>query len=107
MPTVAPRPRQEPSAAGFQPLPQRLRLDEVGEGALAVDLDDRDRLAVGGLELGDAGDVDPLEVAGADLLDDLERPLAEVAAVGEEERDSRDRAPASRVASATRRTARP
>jgi hypothetical protein len=62
-------------------LPQRVRLDEVRERPLPVDLDHRKRLAVGGLELGRAADVDPLEVAGANLVDDLERPLAEVAAL--------------------------
>ena len=69
-------------------------LHEVGERALAVDFDDRDRGTVGGLQLGDAADVDALEVAGAHLLDDLERPLAEVAPLRGKENDSRDRGPA-------------
>jgi hypothetical protein len=69
-------------------------LHEEREGPLAVDLDDGDRGTVGRLQLGDAADVDALEVAGAHLLDDLERALAEVAPLRAVENDSRDRGPA-------------
>ena len=86
--------RREPSAGSLQALPECFGLHEVREGALAVDLDDRDRSTVGGLQLGDAADVDALEVAGAHLLDDLERTLAEVASLRAVENDSRDRGPA-------------
>jgi hypothetical protein len=69
-------------------------MDEVREGPLAVDLDDRDRGAVLGLELRVAADVDAREVACADLVDDGERRLAEVAALGVVDDDPTDRAPA-------------
>jgi hypothetical protein len=72
-------------------LPERLGLHEVRERALAVDLDDRDRIPVGRLQLGDAANVDALEVAGAHLIDDLERPLTEVAPLSAVDDDSRDR----------------
>jgi hypothetical protein len=85
------RPRREPSAAELQALAERLGLHEVGEGPLAVDLDDGDRGTVGRFQLGAAADVDVLEVAGAYLLDDLERPLAEVASLRAVDDDSRDR----------------
>jgi hypothetical protein len=68
-------------------------MDEVGERAVSVDLDNRNGLAVGGLECRVAADVDALEVARADVLDHLERALAEMAAVGDEQPDSRDRGP--------------
>jgi hypothetical protein len=87
-------PPGEPSAAALQALPERLRLHEVREGSLAVDLDDGDRRSVGGLELRVAADVDALEVAGADLVDDLERSLAEVTPLRGEQNDLRDRGPA-------------
>jgi hypothetical protein len=86
MPATSARRPREPSA---QPLSQRFRLDEVGEGSLAVDLDDGDRLAVGGLERGVAADVHELEIVAADLAHDLERPLAELAAVRPIEDDAR------------------
>ncbi len=85
------RARKEPSAAGLQPLTECIGLDEERERPLAVDLDDRDRLPVARFEVGVAADVDALEVARADLLDDLEGALAEVTAVGDEQPDSRDR----------------
>jgi hypothetical protein len=88
------QPPGEPSAAAFQSLPQGFRLHEVGERPLSVDLDDGDRRTVGRLQLGDAADVDALEVAGTDLVDDLERTLAEVASLGAVDNDSRDRGPA-------------
>jgi hypothetical protein len=87
--------REEPSAAAAQPLPQRLGLDVVREGALAVHLDDRDRLAIRRFEGGIPADVDALEVAGADLVDDLERALAEMAVRGVVDDDAAtDRGPA-------------
>ncbi len=94
MPAHPLKPRREPSAARLQALPECFWLHEVREGALAVDLDDGDRGTVGRLQLGDAADVDALEVAGAYLLDDLERTLAEVAPLRAVENDSRDRGPA-------------
>ena len=45
---------------GREPPPERLRLHVVGAHALAVDLDDRDQLAVASLQLGIAIDRDPL-----------------------------------------------
>ena len=73
-------------------MPQCVRLHEVRERPLAVDLDDGDRRPVGRFQLGDAADVDALEVAGTDLVDDLERTLAEVASLRGVENDSRDKA---------------
>jgi hypothetical protein len=70
--------------------PEPLRLDVVDERANAVDLDDRDRLAVPGLELLVAPDVDLAEVEvdlGAQLGELRTRPLAEVAALRVEEND--------------------
>jgi hypothetical protein len=75
----------EPSA---QPFTQRVCVDEVGEGTFAVDLHDRNGLAVGGLELGFPRDVDLLEVLAADLAHDLERPLAERAVRGRVDDDA-------------------
>ena len=88
MPATSAHPSGEPSA---QSLPQRVGLDEIGEGPLAVDLHDGDRGTVGRFQLGAAADVDVLEVAGTHLLDNLERPLAEVASLRAVEDDSRDR----------------
>ena len=82
MPATSARPTEEPSGGLRQPAPQRLGLHEVGERSLAVDLDDRNRLAIPLFELWLAADVDRLERAATDLGDDLERPRAEVAAVG-------------------------
>jgi hypothetical protein len=65
------------------PLAERLGVDEPGEGALAVDLDDRQVLAVPRLELRIAADVDHLELErhlAPDGVDGLERRVAEVAA---------------------------
>jgi hypothetical protein len=74
-------PGREPSGTSLESPSQRVGLHEVGERTLAVDLDHGESAAVRGLELGVAVDLDPLEaVAAADLLDDLERALAEVAA---------------------------
>ena len=69
-------------ASGFEPRAQRLRVDEVGERLLAVDLDHGQQLAVATFELGVAADVDDLEIEAdlvANTLDDLERTLAEAA----------------------------
>jgi hypothetical protein len=82
MPAASARPTEEPSGGLRQPAPQRLGLDEVGERSLAVDLDDRNRLAIPLFELWLAADVDRFERAPTDLGDDLERSRAEVAAVG-------------------------
>ena len=82
--TTLPSAAGEPSAAGAEPPAKPVRVDEVREGALSVDLDDREQLAEAGLELRVAGDVDDLELErelGSDSVDDLERSLAERAAV--------------------------
>ena len=69
-------------------------MDVVREDLLAVDLDDRDQLAVARLELGVAVDRDLVELE-FELLAErahlLERPLAEVAAPGVVDRDLRDK----------------
>jgi hypothetical protein len=83
----------EPSASsgGFD-LPQQRRLvDEVDEGPLTVDFDDRKPFPVLRFELGVAGDFDDLVLdpeAGELLL----RPVAEAAAASREDDDPRDRA---------------
>jgi hypothetical protein len=64
----------------------------VDEGALAVDLHDRQPFAVASLEVGIAADVhlDQLELAlGPGLLEHRARPLAEVAPLRMEEDDAR------------------
>jgi hypothetical protein len=88
------RGRAEEPSAGLQAPPERLGLDEQRERALAVDLDDRDRGAVGRLQLLIPADVDALEVSCTDAVDDLERRLTEVAPVRVIDGNSRDRAPA-------------
>ena len=90
---------------------ERPRLDEVRERALAVDLHDRKPLAVAGLELGIAADVDLLQLE-AELVprgaDDTLRGSAEVAALGVVEDDpGYGYRPRVIVASETRWTARP
>jgi len=65
-------------------------VDVVGEDPLAVDLDDGQPFAVTGLELRVARDVHLLEreaELGAELLELLARPVAEVAALCVIERD--------------------
>jgi len=66
-----------------EPAAQGIRLHEVDECLLAVDLDDRKQLAVPGLEVGVAVDQHLLELE-AELVtkrrDGLPRTLAEVAA---------------------------
>jgi hypothetical protein len=86
MPAVFARGPGEPSAA--EPAAESVRVDEVRERGLAVQLDDGDPLAVTRLERGVAADVDELDVVAADLAHDLERTLAEVAAGSVEENDS-------------------
>ena len=61
---------------------KRLRLDEIGERPPAVDLDDREPLAITALELWVAGDVDGAKIEGklgAHSLQHAERGPAEVA----------------------------
>ena len=82
MPATSARPTEEPSGGLRQPAPQRLGLHEVGERSLAVDLDDRNRLAIPLFELWLAADVDRLEGAATNLGDDLEGARAQVAALG-------------------------
>ena len=66
-------------------------MDVVGEGLLAVDLDDRQQLTVASLELRIAGDVHLVEVE-LDVLPDRSerrpRPLAEAAVLRRVENDS-------------------
>jgi hypothetical protein len=60
---------------------QRARIDEVHEGLLAVDLDDREPLAVPLLELVVPADVDLFEAVRTDLrLQDGARLVAQAAA---------------------------
>jgi len=67
-----------------EPAAERGRVDVVDERALAVELDDRNPLAVASLELGIAADVHLLELE-TELVergrDHAPRPLTEVAAV--------------------------
>ena len=71
---------------------ERARLDEVRERPLAVDLDDREPLAIAGLELRIAADVDLLELE-AELFaggpDDALGGRAQVTALGVVENDAR------------------
>jgi hypothetical protein len=70
---------------------ERIGLDEVRERSLAVDLDDRKPLAVAGLELRVAADVDLLELErlpGTHGLEHAASTLAEVTAGRGEERDA-------------------
>src|SRR3954465_4687169 len=83
--------RHSPSC-GVELAPERVREHEVDERALAVDLDDREPLAVARLELRVARDVDLAQLErppDAHLADDGARPLAEVAALRVVERDDR------------------
>ena len=69
---------------------QRFGVHEVGEGALAVHLDDGQPLSVASLELGVAGDVDLLELevlVAAHLGQLSSRALAEMAVGGVVEGD--------------------
>jgi hypothetical protein len=80
-----------------QPTAECGTLDVVDKLSAAVDLDHRQPLSVPRFELGVAADVDhaELELAlGANLFDDTECPLAEVAPLGLVDRDRfRDRDP--------------
>jgi hypothetical protein len=70
--------------------PKRIRIDEVHEGALAVDLDDWEPLAVLRFELFVTADVDLPELErhlGADILEHGAGALAEVTALRVVERD--------------------
>jgi hypothetical protein len=61
---------------------KRVRLDEIGERATAVDLDDGKPLAIAALELGVAGDVNRTQLErnlGAHGLQHPERGRAQVA----------------------------
>ena len=90
---------------------KRLGLDEVGERALAVDLDDRKPLAIAGLEVGVTADVDLLELEAELLpgrLENTPRGGTEVAPLGVEKGDAGyGYRPRVIVASETRWTARP
>ena len=69
---------------------ERIRIDEVDEGALSVDLDDWQPLAILRFELLVAADIDLLELErrlGADVLEDAASSLAEMAALCVVERD--------------------
>jgi hypothetical protein len=83
----APLPRRR----NRNPRPERVRVDEVREHGLAVDLDHGDPLPVARLELRVSVDLDDLELEtllGLRLAYDLERPLAEMALRPAVERDA-------------------
>src|SRR5687768_7703757 len=93
MPAGRPTPRAQPSG-GFQPQSERVRADEIREGALAVDLHHRQGVPVLRLERLVAVDLDRLELVSADLADDGEGALAEPAPgarVDDDPRRARDR----------------
>ena len=76
---------------GRQPSPEGGLVDVVGEHLLAVDLDDRDQLAIRRLELRiavdrDLAELEPQLVSPAAHLG--ERPLAEMAPGGVKDRNS-------------------
>ena len=102
---------EEPSGSDTEPTPERVRVDEVREHELAVDLDGGKELPVARLEVGPAADVDELELEDElppDLLDDLQRPRAETAVSRVVDGDARyGYKPRVVVASATRCTASP
>ena len=69
---------------------ERIRIDEVDEGALSVDLDDWQPLAILPFELFVAADIDLLELErrlGAYVLEDAASSLAEMTALCVVERD--------------------
>jgi hypothetical protein len=83
---------QSPVGAGSlcEAAAQGIRLDEVGERPLAVDLHKRQPLPVAGLQLRVAGDVDLLELerlVGADRLEHASRRRAQMALRGVVEDD--------------------
>jgi hypothetical protein len=90
---------------------ERVGLDEVGERPPTVDLHDRKPLAIPGLELRVAADVDLLQLEPQLVprrVDDTPRGDAEVAPLGVEEDDAGyGYSPRVIVASETRWTARP
>jgi hypothetical protein len=76
---------------GLETANERVRMDVVRENALALDLHDGQPLAVAGLELGVAADVDLLELERMPRTHGLEHAastLAEVTAGRREERDA-------------------
>jgi hypothetical protein len=82
--------RTRPGTVATESVEQCLDRDEVGEGALAVDLDHGQVLAVLGLERRRSADVDELQrerLALQGFTDDDERLVAEVAAFRVIERD--------------------
>jgi hypothetical protein len=81
--------RKGPSLPSETP-PQRVRLDPVDRQPLAVELEHGEPFAVTPLEVGIAGDLDLLDVEaelGAERLQVLARPLAEVAIARDVERE--------------------
>jgi hypothetical protein len=94
-----------------EPAAEAVRIDVVDKRALAVDLHDRQPLAVARLERGVAGDVDLGELESELVLERADgpaRPLAEVAVGSVVQRDARyGYRPRVIVASATRLTAMP
>ena len=83
---------REPSARTLCDLPaQRGRVDEVDESPSAVDLHDRQPLAVRRLERVVPADVDLLECLPELGAQHVARPLAELATLRVEEDDPRDR----------------
>src|SRR2546430_1519591 len=87
-------PFRKPSLCGLQPPPEARLVDVVREGLLALDLNDRDQLAVARLELRVSVDRDLLELE-LEIVPERahlrERPLAEVTALGVVDGDLRDR----------------
>jgi hypothetical protein len=74
------------------PPAEAVRVDVVHEGALAVDLNDRQPLPIAGLEFGVARDVHLGELEAelvSQLADGRARPLAEVAALRVVQSDAR------------------
>jgi hypothetical protein len=83
---------REPSALSLCNLaPQRRRIDEVHEGTLAVDLDDREPLSIPRFERCVACDVDLVEARSELGSQHAARLLAQMATLGVEEDDARDR----------------
>jgi hypothetical protein len=88
-----PSPRARPfhiKPLAAEACPERVRIDEVGEGRLTVDLDHGEELPVALLELRITTDVDELELEAElslCLTQHFERALAEVAVRRVVERD--------------------
>jgi hypothetical protein len=69
----------------LEPAPERVAVHEVRECVLTVDLDHRQELPVAQLELGQAADVDDVELEAqlrSQPFHHLERPFAEAAVGG-------------------------